>query len=115
MLEHGDFIPGVERHDRPKDRGQILGFTKHGLPLRQPLVLIPVEIVDKRILFRSGFGPTRLLRLFDRGLGSGEHSIDRGKRITQPINVGIFRLPYPNRSVAHLNSPLRHPLRISTQ
>ncbi len=94
---------------------KIPGPAKDGLPLLQPLVLIPVEIVDKGILVRSGFGPRRLLRLFDRGLRAGEHRIDRGKRITQTVGIRIFDLPYPSPSVAHLNIPIRQTLPVATR
>ena len=115
MLEHGNLIPRVKRHNRLADRWQVLGPADDGLPLLQPLVLIPVEVVNERILFRSVLGAPRLLRLFNRGPGPGEHGIDRGKRITQTINVGILRLPYPSRSICHLDTPIRHPLPVSTR
>ena len=72
VLEDGDLIPAIEGDDRLQDRRQILGARQYGLPLRQPLVLIPVEIVDERILVRNAFGAPRRPRLFDRGFGPGE-------------------------------------------
>lgn len=79
MLKDGKLVPGIEGNDRPQHRRQILGARQHGLPLLQPLVLIPVEIVDEGILFRSVFGAPRLLGLFDRRLRARQEGIDGGE------------------------------------
>lgn len=114
MLQDGDLIPRIEGDDRLKDRWQILGASQHGLPLRQPLVLIPVKVVNERILFRSVFDTARLLRLFNSRFRAGNYRIDRGKRVTQTVCNFILHLPHPGRSTGRLNIPIRHPLPVFT-
>ncbi len=92
--------------------GRSWARAKHSPPLSSRSSSSPIEIVDEGILFRSVFGAPRLLRLFDRGLRPGEDRIDRGKRITQTINVGILRLPTQTRVSLTSTFPSGNPPRL---
>ncbi|MBB4279356.1 hypothetical protein GGE12_007170 [Rhizobium mongolense] len=79
-------------------RRQTLGLAQHDAPFLEALVFVPVEIVDQRVLGPSAFGGAGLPRLFDRGVRSGQHRIDRGEFLRKRAGIVIALLPLPSSS-----------------
>jgi len=84
VLKHGQFVPGIEDHDGLKRRRQVFGLAQHSAPLVEPGILIPVEVVDHRILFRmagrrTAAGAAGTCCVLDCGRRSGQRRIDGGK------------------------------------
>lgn len=63
VLKNAKLVPGIEGNDGLQHRRKVFRLAQHAAPFVQPLVLAPVEIIDKRIA-RSTAG---LFGSFDRG------------------------------------------------
>ena len=50
MLQHLERIPRIQENDRSEHRRQVFGFRQDDPPFIEPFILIPIEIVDQRIL-----------------------------------------------------------------
>ncbi|WP_274856153.1 hypothetical protein [Sinorhizobium meliloti] len=83
MLRDLQIVPGVEQAPRAAPR-QTFGLGQHDVPFVEPLVPVPIEVVDQRILPPRPT-PSRRLGLGNRNIGAGEHGVDhrqlRGQRI----------------------------------
>jgi hypothetical protein len=49
MLQHLNRVPGIKENLGAENRSETFGSIEDGTPLLQPLVFIPVDIVDQRI------------------------------------------------------------------
>ena len=74
-LEDFQTVPGVEEHNRTQHRRKVSGCEKNGAPFLDPLVLVPVEVVDEPILLPP-IASRRRSRLRQRCLGTGKDRID---------------------------------------
>lgn len=93
VLKDGKFVPGIKGDDRLKHCRQVVRLPQHAAPFVQPRVLVPIEIVDQRIFFRStaAAGPCCVR---DCGFRPGQHRIDRGIVDTREVLdlVGQFEM-----------------------
>lgn len=70
-----------------------MGLAQHAAPFVEPLVLVPVEIIDQRI----GRGPAGLFGSFDRGARAREDRIDLGIVDAGEIFDVVTIIPLPFR------------------
>ena len=70
-----DFLPGQKRHGRGQRRRQRRGLVDLDAPCGQPLVLVPVEIIDQGI---AGL-PLDRDAPFQRAAGAGDRGVERGE------------------------------------
>lgn len=93
MLQNREFVPGIEDNDRLRHRRQVSGLAQDAAPFVEPLVLVPVEIIDQRI----GRSPAGLFGSFDRGVRAREDRIDRGIVDAGEIFGVVTIIPLPFR------------------
>ena len=117
MLQHRNLVPGIERNDRLQHRRQVLDLPQYTAPLFQPPVLIPVEIIDQRILFPglSACDGAGLLGLFNGGLRSGQHRIDGGKFFSKQAGVILAVLPLSSLGSVVCTSALTVPIAVANK
>nr|UVY99783.1 hypothetical protein K4M19_00093 [Agrobacterium fabrum] len=63
VLQHGQFVPGIEGDDGLQYRRQGFGLAQHAAPFVEPGILVPIEIVNQRIFSAARLSPARLGRL----------------------------------------------------
>ncbi len=92
-------VPGIESNDRLQHRRQIFGLTQHAAPLVEPGILVPIEIINQRILFgrHVAAGAARPCCILDRRVRSGEHRVDGRIVNAGKILGGVSTLPFPIR------------------
>ncbi len=52
VLQDGKLVPGIEGDDRLQHRRQVFGLPQHDAPFVEPGILVPIEIINERVLFR---------------------------------------------------------------
>ncbi|TDW34042.1 hypothetical protein EV128_10449 [Rhizobium azibense] len=107
MLPDLQIVPGIKQQPGPQYRRQTLGLLQHDQPFVKPLVFVPVEIVDQRILGPSCAGRLCFCNGGDR---QGQHRIDGGELgLEWAGDVRTLRsLPFRHRIVTMLGSDLSH-------
>lgn len=71
MLQDRKLVASIEGDDGSKHRWQVFGLAQYAAPFVEPSILIPVEIIDARILFgmadcRTATGATGLCCILKR-------------------------------------------------
>lgn len=100
VLKHGQLIPGVEDDNGLQRRRQVLTLSQDAAPFVEPGILVPVEIIDERILFGRPIaaGAVGTCCVLDRSLRSGEDRIDgRIVDAVQICGVIFIMVPLPVR------------------
>ena len=85
VLQRLDGAPGLERDGRGERGWQAAGFAERLAPLRQPRILVPVEIIGERIFLalpRLGAG--------DGPIGARHGGVDGGQRLGEQRVVAIL-------------------------
>jgi hypothetical protein len=75
--------------------GRSCGLPQHAAPFIQPLVLVPVEIVDQRILFRARRAGQFCLRSMAARSGRAPRRWRRARPRTGPCRIRSRALPFP--------------------
>lgn len=74
VLKNGKLVPRTEGNDGRQHRRKVFRLAQHAAPFVQPVVLVPVEIIEQRI----GRSTAELFGSFDRGFRVREDRIDGG-------------------------------------
>lgn len=104
VLQHLQGVPGVEQQCGAKNRRRL---AQHDAPFLQPFVLIPIEVVDQRILFPRTRGAGVFPSLIAASDRANTASIAASSASNGLPTSELSPLPSPVRPVVQLGAPGR--------